>query len=322
MTGFRHASRSANLLATLAGAALILCAHGGAALAQAAAPGTGGGGPFIPAVFVNDQVITAYDLDQRARLLALLGAPAEPLDARDSMIDDRLKRSAAAEAGIASDRAQTEGALGRFASARGVNAQQLQNQLAGAGVSRITLRDFIETELLWSGYVRRSFAARAQVSDLELQDEIDNSERMVQVAYDLSEVSIPFARDEAGARALALRVSREINGGADVAALARRHSRSPTAAAGGRVGVMPQDRLPPQVRAQLQGLTGGQATAPVEVPGGVVVLVVNARNETRVDLDAQGRDGVRSQMLEDRLTRLADGRLAELRGRAFIDVRR
>jgi peptidyl-prolyl cis-trans isomerase SurA len=39
-------------------------------------------------------------------------------------------------------------------------------------------------------------------------------------------------------------------------------------------------------------------------------------------LNAEGREQVRTRMLEERLTRLADGRLAELRARAFIDRRR
>ena len=80
--------------------------------------------------------------------------------------------------------------------------------------------------------------------------------------------------------------------------------------------------MPPAVRAALEPLAPGQATAPIEVPGGIVVLILNDRQDTRMELDAEGRERVRQLMLEERLTRLADGRLAELRARAFIDERR
>lgn len=321
MTRVRHSRRSfafgAAQGALLAGA-LAVCAA--AASAQTAAPRAPA--PFAPAAFVNDQVITAYDIDQRMRLMSMLGIGPDRDAAVDNAIEDRLKRGAAKDAGVAVDRAQVDDALSRFAQSRGTDAAGIEAMLKKTGVSRMTLREFVETEVLWSTYVRRTFLTRATVSDLELEDELANSQRTVQTTFDLSEISMPFGRDKVATQNLAARLSREINQGADVAALARRHSRSPSAAKGGRVGPLQADRVPPTVRAALEPLSPGQATAPIEVPGGIVVLILNDRQDTRMELDAEGRERVRQLMLEERLTRLADGRLAELRARAFIDERR
>ncbi|MFT7390552.1 MAG: parvulin-like peptidyl-prolyl isomerase [Paracoccaceae bacterium] len=314
MTALRHAAFIALTVAALSQAA--------PAAAQTAAPGAASGAAFAPAAFVNDQVISAYDIAQRGRLNAFLQAADGPEAALEGMIEERLKRGAAKDAGIAVERPAVEAALTRFAQGRGVDAAGLQAQLAAAGVSRVTLRDFIETEIVWSAYVRRTFLTRAQVSDLELQDEIETSDRIVQVTYDLSEISMPYRDDPATVRALAARISAEVNGGGDAAALARRHSRSETASKGGRIGAVPSERMPPAIKAAVDPLRPGQATAPIEVPGGIVVLVLNDRIETRPELNAEGREQVRTRMLEERLTRLADGRLAELRARAFIDRRR
>jgi parvulin-like peptidyl-prolyl isomerase len=290
------------------------------AVAQTAAPAPQA--PFSPAAFVNDQVITAYDIDQQARLMGMLEIGDSRQAALSNAIEDRLKRSAAIDAGIGADRAQIDASLGRFAQSRGTDPEGIDKMLRASGVSRITLRNFIETEVLWSTYVRRTFLTRAAVSDLELQDELANSQRTVQTTFDLSEISLPFGRDKIAAQELAARLSREINQGGDVAALARKHSRSPTGAKGGRVEPLASDRMPPAVRAALAPLQPGQASAPIEVPGGIVVLILNSRDDKRVELDAEGRERLRQQMLEERLTRLADGRLAELRARAFIDERR
>jgi parvulin-like peptidyl-prolyl isomerase len=278
--------------------------------------------PFSPAAFVNDQVITAYDVDQRVRLMVMLEIGENREAAMDNAIEDRLKRSAATDAGITAERGQVDAALARFAQSRGTDAAGVEKMLKRVGVSRITLRDFIETEVLWSTFVRRTFLTRATVTDLELDDELKNSQRTVQTTFDLSEISLPFGRDKIATQDLAARLSREINQGADVAELARKHSRSPTASKGGRVGVLPAERVPPAIRGALSALQPGQASSPIEVPGGIVVLILNDRVQERIELNAEGRERVRQQMLEERLTRLADGRLAELRARAFIDERR
>ncbi|MEC8574946.1 MAG: peptidylprolyl isomerase, partial [Pseudomonadota bacterium] len=57
-------------------------------------------GLFSPAVTVNDSVVTNYELQQRARFLALLREPGDPLEkAREDLIEDRLKLEVLAQAG-------------------------------------------------------------------------------------------------------------------------------------------------------------------------------------------------------------------------------
>jgi parvulin-like peptidyl-prolyl isomerase len=323
MTRVRHSGRSIAIGAArgaLLAAVATACVWTAPAFSQVDAPRDAA--PFSPAAFVNDQVITAYDIDQRMRLMGMLEIGENREAALDNAIEDRLKRSAAADAGITTDRGQIDASLDRFARARAMDAAEIEKTLKKAGVSKMTLREFVETEVLWSSYVRRTFLTRATVSDLELDDELANSQRAMQTTYDLSEISLPFERDKFAAQELAARLSREINEGGDTAALARKYSRSPTASKGGRVGPLPSDRVPPAIRSALAPLQPGQASAPIEVPGGIVVLILNDRIDKRIELDAEGRERVRQQMLEERLTRLADGRLAELRARAFIDERR
>lgn len=56
---------------------------------------------FAPAITVNDQVITRYELEQRARFQAALRVPGDPLEtAREELINDRLKLMVLKQAGI------------------------------------------------------------------------------------------------------------------------------------------------------------------------------------------------------------------------------
>ena len=55
---------------------------------------------FAPAIRINDSVVTAYELDQRQRMLTLLNAPGNAAEvAREQLIDDRLRLQAAEAAG-------------------------------------------------------------------------------------------------------------------------------------------------------------------------------------------------------------------------------
>lgn len=299
--------------ALIAAAAAALSAAPGLAVAQQGASG------FSATAFVNDQVITAYDVAQRERLLTLAGVPSGREAALDSMIEDRLKRHAAEEAGLSVSRADVETGLSRFAASLGADAETLPPRLKAAGVSRVTLRDYVEAELLWSQYVQRNFMARAQVSDIQLDDALANSDRLSRKAFDLSEISIPYGNDREGAIAQARRASQQINAGADVASIARRLSRSATAQKGGRVGLVPAASVPPQLRAALEGLSPGQATQPMPIPRGVAVLVLHDVRVERIEPTPEVREQVRAQMLEERLTRLAQGRLDELKAAAFIE---
>lgn len=298
--------------------ALILAAA--AALAgQPAAAQVAGPAGFAPAAFVNDQVITAYDLDQRRRMLAMSGGQADEAQALDSLISSRLKRAAAAEAGIEANPQEVQAGLERFTASLGLSADTLQGRLKQAGVSRVALRDYVETEVMWTGYVRRSFMGRAQVTDAQLEDELANSDRLVRRAFDLSEIGMPFGNDQAGVMARAADISARINAGEDSAALARRFSQSPSRAKGGRVGLVPENRVPQPMREQLMALQPGQATQPIPVPRGVVVLVLHDIKTERAEVTPDLREQVRQRMLEERLSRLADGRLDELRAEAFIE---
>ncbi len=296
-------------------AALAIGAPAGGAAAQAAPEA------FEAAAFVNGRAITNFDVEQRRRLLGLgRDAPAPQDVALGSMVDQRLKRAAAEAAGVEADREEVDAALGRFAAAQGGDPQTFERELRQAGVSLATAREFVETELMWNALISRDFGPSVSVSDAELDAEIAARELDREVSYELGEISIPGA-DPAAAAAEAREVLAEYRAGGDWAALARRHSRAPTARQGGRVGWLPAERLPPPIAEQVARLEPGEATDPFEVPGGAVILAVFDRRDTPREIDAETRERLRAQMLERRLARRGEGRLMELKAEAYVERR-
>ncbi|MEM6744940.1 MAG: hypothetical protein AAF676_14585, partial [Pseudomonadota bacterium] len=116
----------------------------GPAAAQSAAT-------FAPAAFVDGRAITSFDVDQRLRLLRFVGLPSvSDESALQSMIDDRLKRAAAEAAGVRVTREDVDLGLSRFAQSQGLNASTLERRLKRDGISLAVVREYIETEVLWT----------------------------------------------------------------------------------------------------------------------------------------------------------------------------
>ncbi len=84
----------------------------------------------------------------------------------------------------------------------------------------------------------------------------------------------------------------------------------------GDLGTVKQGDLPPRIRDVVLSLPIGQASAPMEIPGGLRILVVCERTENAVD-----RDQIRDRLSAQKLDLLARRYMRELRRRANVDIR-
>jgi peptidyl-prolyl cis-trans isomerase SurA len=253
---------------------LALSVIAGAARAQAAVE---------PVVVVNDVVVTTYDVEQRARLLVVNGAPQDQRlrgAAIDQLVDDAIKRAAAGRRDARVTAESLEGLVSDYAAARNLSVTQLEGALARAGVERKTLEDALSSDAIWRDTVRARFGPRAEPSDAEIDQEIELSSGGV-TEYRLAEIGLPNAgRGEAETRALAQRLARELAGGADFAAAARTHSASPTAGRGGEIGWTPETALPGPVLEALAATQPGGVAGPLPVTGGLALLKVLDRRRS------------------------------------------
>ena len=288
---------------------------------------------FRPVAVVNDSVITAYDIVQRAQLMGLLGFPApspEALQAAalDRLIEDRLKLLEAKRQGVTPTPEMIVAGVEELATSAKVTPEEFRSTVTGRGVGAQTLDDMVGAEMVWREVVRRQFARRVDPTDAEIDAEIGLLQQQARVSYRLSELGLPFTdrgRTRAQTRALADRLYGELSAGADFGAAARKYSRSPSAARGGDVGWVPANRLPPEVAGAVAGIEIGQVTRPIEVSGGLTILkIADRRDETVAGVDAADpelRERIRRKLTNEQTGRLADGLLQELRRDALIEMR-
>lgn len=263
------------------GLALVMGAAFAAALAAPVifAPPALAQNLFAPRVYVNEQVITEYEVTQRARFLQILNAPGDPeTEAVKSLIDDRLRMSEAKRLGVKLKPEELTAGMEEFATRANLTAEQLIAELAKAGVSAETYRDFVQAGALWRQVVRDRFAGRVPASDADVDKFLEAATRPRAMKVQVSELVIPAEPGrEAEAMALAERLSREVTSEAAFAAAARNYSAAPTAPTGGRVPDWLQlSNLPPAISAQLLALSPGKTSAPISVPGAVVLFQLRA----------------------------------------------
>ncbi|KNG92360.1 peptidylprolyl isomerase [Pseudaestuariivita atlantica] len=235
---------------------------------------------FSTAIRVNDGAITYFELEQRARMLALLRAPGDPQEvAREQLIDDRLRVQAARANGINPSRAEIEEGMAEFAGRANLTTKEFVKALASGGVEEETFRDFVEAGLAWRLLVRQRFGARAQPSEGEIDRALSNTGGSSNIRVLISELIMPAPPPQA--QAVLQRAQRIAASGseAEFSRAARRFSATPTRRSGGRLPWQNLSDLPPALQPIILGLAPGEITAPLQIPNAVALFQLRAIEE-------------------------------------------
>ena len=240
---------------------------------------------FGPAIKVNDQVVTKFEIDQRLRMLRLFRTPGDlPKLSEEQLIDDRLRMHAARQLGIAPSDQEIQQGMAEFAGRANLNTEQFLTALRQGGVAPESFRDFVRAGLAWRSVVQAKFGSRVQISEQEVDRAIASggaSGAALQVL--MSEVFLPLKPGaEEETRALAAQIRRMSADG--FARAAREYSSAPSAKQGGRVNWVPASNLAPQVRGAILNLRPGQISEPIEVNGQIALFLLRAieQSDSRV----------------------------------------
>lgn len=260
------------------------------ALALAAAAPPALAGPFAPVVMVNDSAVTSFEIDQRLRFMQVLNAPnATRAEVEAELVSDRLKMAAARQMGITVSEADMTAGLAEFAGRANMVTDEFVAALAGTGIEAETYRDFVHVGLVWRELVRRRILPVTNLSEAEVDRalaRILDTPLVTDVL--ISELVIPAPEGrEAEAMERAAQISAATTAEAGFAAAARQHSAAPTAETGGRLPWMRVADLPQGLGPILTALQPGQATAPLQIPGAVVLFYLR---DTRGVLRPGARD--------------------------------
>ena len=263
---------------------------------------------FRPVAIVNDSAITGFDLAQRAQILVALGfSSASPdalrAEALDQLVEDRLKLQAGKRIGLSPSPELINAGVEDFARQSNLSADEFRVLLSSQGVTGQALEDLVIADLIWLQVVRSRFRGRVEPGEAEIDAELNFNQQRGAFEYRIQEIGLPLnsdGRTEAQTRALAERLTRDLNSGGDFGAAVSEYSRAPSSARGGEVGWVSPERMPADLINALSQMQIGQVSAPLPVAGGLSIIRLVERRQAAGAAPAassSSREAVRDRLI-------------------------
>lgn len=246
------------------------------------------------AALVNDDVISTYDLRQRALLLIVTsGVPATQDnlpriqdEALRSLIDEHIelqdlrKMEKEQKFSIIADDAEVTDALRQLAKDNNSSLDELKREFSKVGLDIQTLRDQIQVQISWNRMISGRYGSRVRVGDNQINQALDRLKAASDKPhYLVSEIFIDASRAGGLSEAAsgAQQLITQIQQGAPFAAVARQFSNAPTAAAGGDLGWVSAAELPTEIGQAVDQMRPGEISQPIPVNDGVYIIQLRER---------------------------------------------
>ncbi|WP_299671267.1 peptidylprolyl isomerase [uncultured Roseobacter sp.] len=238
-------------------------------------------GLFDPVVFVNDDVVTEYEIEQRTAFLRLLNSPGSGrADVIETLVNERLQSQAVAASGFELSPEGLQQGMEEFAGRANLSAEEFISRLSEGGVAEETFRDFVEVGVAWRDLIRARFGARVQVSEAEIDRALGSTGGTTGIRVLVSEIIIPAPPER---RAAVEELAQEIatsQSTEEFSNYAREYSATATREAGGRLPWQELTNLPPVLRPILLSLAPGEVTDPLPIPNAIALFQLRDIQET------------------------------------------
>ena len=270
---------------------------------------------FAPVAKVNESVVTEFEVQQRQRFLEVLNAPGATREgALTSLIDERLRNEAVAEAGIELTPQGIEDSLAEFASRADLSTEEFTQALGQSGVSRETFRDFVVNSVGWRELVRARYASRVQITDAEINRALGETQGSG-VRVLVSEIIIPAPPQQAArVNALAEQISQS-KSTAEFSNYASRYTATASRGRGGRLPWQNLTDLPPSLQPLILNLAPGEVTDPLPIPNAVALFQLRDIEETSVAAPTYSEIEYAAYYIPGGRTEPALAQAAQIRGR-------
>lgn len=303
--------------------ALMICALG-VSVARAETVGI--------AAVVNDDAISMTDVNDRIKLvMASSGLPNNPeIRAKimpqvvEGLIEEQLKMQEAKRNKIEISDEEIQDGLKIIAEQNKFAPEQFTGLLKKAGIAQQTLLNQIEAQLAWNKYVKDVLRSRVDVSETDVDVRLERMKSKVgQTEYLVSQIFLPLDNPKRNAEVeqFAGRMAKELQAKkAPFGPVAAQFSKAAGAEKGGSLGWIQEGQLGDDLDKVLVTLQEGQITDPIKTQAGLYLLYLQKKRTLTEDA-IPPRDEVTNQIGFERLDRVQQRTLLDLKSAAFIDRR-
>ena len=263
------------------------------ALASLAMPAQAQQGAQRIVAVVNDESITAYDVEQRIKLTLGPGEqrPNPELMRRlatqvlRNMIDERLQMQEAKRLGISVLPEEISDAVGRIERQNNLAPGTLPDTFKAEGLNFNSFEDQAKAAISWPKVVRRRAARLIVVADDEIDEALDRIKENADKPTNLvSQIFLPvdLPQDETEVRANIQRLYEQLTSGTPFPALAQQYSQDSAAGSGGDLGWVQGGQLAQEVEEALAVMPVGAVSQPIRSAEGYHLLALRQRRAPRI----------------------------------------
>ncbi|WP_350333823.1 SurA N-terminal domain-containing protein [Coralliovum pocilloporae] len=269
-------------------ARLILCA---AALLVLSVPNAAMAQSKIVAV-VNDEPITSLDVNQRARVLTLIGQARGNArnQALEMLIDDLLVIQAARRRNLSVDDSQVDSFFASRAKAARLSPAQMQQALRQRGVNPRAFKDFLRGRMTYQRYTGAVARSRLRVTEQRLSAALKKKGDGAQTSTQYELKQIIFVLPEKASAALVRRRETEANAlrrrfdGCEEGEKLARSLKEVVVRSAGRRSI---GEIQGRMRKIVKDTPIGKASKPIRSPLGLEMIAVCSKREIASDADAR-----------------------------------
>lgn len=287
------------------------------------------------AAVVNEDVISAYELNQRVKMVMVTGRIPDTADNRRrlsaqilrNMIDEQLQLQEAKRLNISVSKEEVDKVLERLNQQNDMPAGSLEKILERANVDINVLRAKLTADESWNKVIRNRLRQQVFISDEEVEDELNRLKAVKDLPrHRVAEIFLPIDNpdNERQVLELANRLIQQTRNGARFNALAREFSQSASAAVGGDLGWVTKGQLDTPIERTIAGMSKGEVAGPVQTLSGYYILYLIDKFDPATgggDTALPTAENVRLRIGNDRLNMRIQRYMRDLRQTAFVDIR-
>jgi len=226
--------------------------------------------PFSAVARVDDAIVSAYEVEQRALFLEVIRTPGDlTAKALEALVNERLQVAEARRMGVVATPEDIQAGLAEFAARAELSPEDFVQAIGAEGVAPETFRDFVSNGISWRNVVQTQFGPRAAaaINDADVARALAFGPRLDNAQILLAEIIVPLtAENQEILSSELVRLMEELNFQTDrFSQAARQFSAAATRDEGGLTGWRGLDTIPPQLREDMVLLAVGETYGPVNL---------------------------------------------------------
>lgn len=284
------------------------------------------------AVVVNNDAISATDVDERLRLMMASSGIPDSKETRERLlpqvvnvlIEEQLMLQEAKRLEIAVTPEDVEKGFAKLAEQNGIETAKFREMVRRSGVPVRAMDRQIMAQIAWGRVVQQKLRPSISVNDLEVDGMIERLRHNIgKDEYLLGEIFLPVddPKEAAQTEKLAEKLTREmLQGKVPFPRVAAQFSQSVSSKRGGDMGWVEVGQLPVELEDVLATMKEGDLSAPIKTLAGYYIIALRKKRSITEE-NIPSRDEVFYRMGTERLERAQRSHLLNLKSSAFIERR-